>query len=169
MKHPDRVFSFKELESEDDLVEAMTNHHWPICYGFYYSNHLYLGDGDSESDPEYAVTTVDKTRAIMESMDARWAGSSRRVCLQIRCARSSRRLPRATTPARIRYESRLSRSGITAAASVGWKRIEDRRNPCLKHEKFAQRQAHGQCAFALYRISLCREISCQLLPRRRST
>ncbi|HNY35193.1 MAG: hypothetical protein AAGG66_08370 [Methanothrix soehngenii] len=61
MKHPDRVFSFKELESEDDLVEAMTNHHWPICYGFYYSNHLYLGDGDSESDPEYAVTTVDKT------------------------------------------------------------------------------------------------------------
>lgn len=34
MKHPDRVFSFKELESEDDLVEAMTNHHWPICYGF---------------------------------------------------------------------------------------------------------------------------------------
>jgi hypothetical protein len=37
----------------------------------------------------------------------------------------------------------LSRSGITAAPSVGWKRIEDRRNPCLKHEKFAWLQAHG--------------------------
>lgn len=61
MKHPGRVFSFKELEAEDDLVEAMTNHHWPICYGFYHGNHLFLGDGDSEEDPEYAAATVDKT------------------------------------------------------------------------------------------------------------
>ena len=43
--HPDRVFSFKELESEDDLVEAMTNHKWPLCYGFYYDKLLYLGEG----------------------------------------------------------------------------------------------------------------------------
>ena len=61
MIHPDRVFSFKELESEDDLVEAMTNHKWPICYGFYYGNLLYLGDGESEDRPEYAVMTIDKT------------------------------------------------------------------------------------------------------------
>jgi hypothetical protein len=61
MNHPDRVFSFKELESEDDLVEAMTNHKWPICYGFYFGNLLYLGDGDSEDKPEYAVMTIDKT------------------------------------------------------------------------------------------------------------
>ena len=44
MKHPDRTFSFKELESEEDLIEAMTNHKWPKCYGFYYGNLLYLGD-----------------------------------------------------------------------------------------------------------------------------
>jgi len=61
MIHPDRVFSFKELESEDDLVEAMINHTWPLCYGFYYGNLLYLGDSDSEDDPEYAVMTIDKT------------------------------------------------------------------------------------------------------------
>jgi hypothetical protein len=62
MIHPERVFSFKELESEDDLVEAMINHKWPICYGFYYGNLLYLGDADSEDHPEYAVMTVDKTQ-----------------------------------------------------------------------------------------------------------
>jgi len=59
--HPDRVFSFKEVESEDDLVEAMINHKWPICYGFYHGSLLYLEDGDSEDAPEYAVMTVDKT------------------------------------------------------------------------------------------------------------
>ena len=61
MKHPDRVFSFKEVPSEDDLVEAMTQHQWPLCYGFYHGKLLYLSDGDSESAPEYAVVTVDKT------------------------------------------------------------------------------------------------------------
>jgi hypothetical protein len=61
MNHTDRVFSFKELESEDDLVEAMSNHKWPLCYGFYYDKLLYLGDGESEDAPEYAVIAIDKT------------------------------------------------------------------------------------------------------------
>jgi hypothetical protein len=61
MIHPERVFSFKELEKEDDLIEAMINHKWPVCYGFYYGDLLYLGDGESEDDPEYAVVTVEKT------------------------------------------------------------------------------------------------------------
>lgn len=61
MNHPERVFSFKELDSKEDLIEAMTNHKWPICYGFYYGKLLYLGDGKSEDSPEYAVMTVDRT------------------------------------------------------------------------------------------------------------
>jgi len=61
MIHPDRIFSFKELDREEDLIEAMINHKWPICYGFYYGNLLYLGDGDSEDDPEYLVMTIDRT------------------------------------------------------------------------------------------------------------
>lgn len=61
LNHPTRVFSFKEIDSEDDLVEAMTNHKWPTCYGFYHGLLLYLGDGDSEDAPEYSVVTVDKT------------------------------------------------------------------------------------------------------------
>ena len=61
MKHPDRIFSFKELDREEELIEAMINHKWPICYGFYYGNLLYLGDGDSEDDPEYVAMTVDQT------------------------------------------------------------------------------------------------------------
>jgi hypothetical protein len=60
MIHPDRVFCFKELESEDELVEAMSYHKWPLCYSFYYGNLLYLEDGDSEDAPEYAVVTIDK-------------------------------------------------------------------------------------------------------------
>ena len=59
--HPDRIFSFNEIESEDDLVEAMTNHKWPLCYSFYHEKLLYLSDGESEDDPEYAVVTIDKT------------------------------------------------------------------------------------------------------------
>jgi hypothetical protein len=61
MNHPDRIFSFKEIESEDDLVEAMTSHNWPLCYGFYHGKLLYLSDGESEAAPEYAVVTIDKT------------------------------------------------------------------------------------------------------------
>ena len=61
MIHPDRVFSFKELGNEDELVEAMINHIWPLCYSFFYNQLLYLSDGDSEDAPEYAVVTIDST------------------------------------------------------------------------------------------------------------
>lgn len=61
MNHPDRVFSFKELASEDELVEAMVNHTWPLCYSFFYGKLLYLSDGDTEDSPEYAVVTIDST------------------------------------------------------------------------------------------------------------
>lgn len=61
MKHPDRTFSFKEIENEDDLVRAMREHTWPLCYGFYHERLLYLGDGDAEDAPEYAVVAIDST------------------------------------------------------------------------------------------------------------
>lgn len=61
MIHKDRIFSFKEIGSEDDLVEAMMNHNWPLCYSLYYGKLLYLNDSESEADPEYAVVTIDKT------------------------------------------------------------------------------------------------------------
>ena len=61
MNHPDRTFSFQEIESEGDLVEAMFNHKWPLCYSFYHGKLLYLNDGESEEMPEYAVMTIDKT------------------------------------------------------------------------------------------------------------
>jgi hypothetical protein len=61
MNHPDRAFSFKEIKSEDDLVEAMFNHKWPLCYSFYHGKLLYLNDGKSEGLPEYAVATIDRT------------------------------------------------------------------------------------------------------------
>ena len=61
MNHPQRVFSFKELRSEDELVEAMVNHTWPLCYSFFYGKLLYLSDGNDEDLPEYAVVTIDST------------------------------------------------------------------------------------------------------------
>ena len=61
MIHTDRIFSFQELGSEEELVEAMTNHIWPVCYSFFYGKLLYLSDGDSEEAPEYAVVTIDST------------------------------------------------------------------------------------------------------------
>lgn len=129
MKHPDRVFSFKELEAEDDLVEAMTNHHWPICYGFYHGNHLFLGDGDSEDDPEYAAATVDKTEGH-QGVHGREVGRIRpRGCPQMRCAGSSRISLKAIMPARTPSRSVSSRSGIIAAPSAGWKRIRQMQQP----------------------------------------
>ena len=61
MIHTDRIFSFQELGSEEELVEAMTNHIWPVCYSFFYGKLLYLSDGDSEEATEYAVVTIDST------------------------------------------------------------------------------------------------------------
>ncbi|VVB72362.1 Uncharacterised protein [uncultured archaeon] len=61
MKHPDRAFSFKEIHYEDELVDAMFNHKWPLCYSFYHNRLLFLSDGESEDFPEYAVVTIDKT------------------------------------------------------------------------------------------------------------
>ena len=60
MKHEARIFSITELKKEDELVEAMTAHTWPLCYSFHYGNLLYLSDGDQEDSPEYAVVTIDK-------------------------------------------------------------------------------------------------------------
>ena len=60
MIHADRVFSSKELKSEDELVEAMTQHKWPLCYSFYHDGLLYLNDSDSEDDPEYVIMKFDK-------------------------------------------------------------------------------------------------------------
>lgn len=60
MIHTDRVFSATKLEKEDDLVEAMINHKWPMCYSFHHGDLLYLNDSDNEDDPEYAVITIDK-------------------------------------------------------------------------------------------------------------
>jgi hypothetical protein len=61
MNHPDRAFSFTKIESNDDLMEAMFNHKWPLCCSFYHDRLLYLSDGESEDMPEYAVVAIDKT------------------------------------------------------------------------------------------------------------
>jgi len=58
--HAERVFSSSKLESEDELVEAMTNRTWPLCYSFYHDGLLYLNDSDSEEDPEYVVMKFDR-------------------------------------------------------------------------------------------------------------
>lgn len=61
MIHKDRVFSFNEIEDEDDLVEAMMKHNWPLCYSFYHGKLLYLNDSENADDPEYSIVTIDKT------------------------------------------------------------------------------------------------------------
>jgi hypothetical protein len=60
MIYATRVFSSSKLESEDELVQAMTNRTWPLCYSFYHDGLLYLNDSESEEDPEYAVVKFDR-------------------------------------------------------------------------------------------------------------
>ena len=50
MNHSDRSFSYKEIGSEDDLVKAMTEHKWPLCYSLLFGKLLYINDGNSEDD-----------------------------------------------------------------------------------------------------------------------
>ncbi|OPY54630.1 MAG: hypothetical protein A4E49_00941 [Methanosaeta sp. PtaU1.Bin112] len=61
MNHQDRAFSFQEIESKEDLVAAMFNHKWPLCYSFFHRKLLYLNDSMSEDSPEYAIVIIDKT------------------------------------------------------------------------------------------------------------
>jgi hypothetical protein len=61
MNNPGRAFSFAKIESEGDLMEAMFNHKWPLCYSFYHNRLFYLSDGESEDMPEYAIVTAEKT------------------------------------------------------------------------------------------------------------
>lgn len=61
MNHADRAFSFAKIDCKEELIDAMFNHKWPLCYGFYHEKLLYLSDGESEDLPEYAIVTIDKT------------------------------------------------------------------------------------------------------------
>jgi hypothetical protein len=61
MNHSDRSFSFKEIGSEDDLVKAITEHKWPLCYSFLFGKLLYINDGNSEDAPEYVAVAIENT------------------------------------------------------------------------------------------------------------
>ena len=61
MNHSDRSFSFKEIGREDDLVKAMTEHKWPLCYSFLFGKLLYINDGNSEDEPEYVAVAIENT------------------------------------------------------------------------------------------------------------
>lgn len=76
MLNPDRIFAYKDIDSEDDLVEVMTKHNWPLCYGFYYGGLLYLNDGDKENDPEYSMVVIDK-RVGHSGIEGREVGRAR--------------------------------------------------------------------------------------------
>ena len=79
MNHPDRAFSFAKINGKVDLIEAMFNHKWPLCYSFYHDKLLYLSDGESEDTPEYAVMTIDKTEGRF-SIHGREVGRVKPAC-----------------------------------------------------------------------------------------
>jgi hypothetical protein len=67
MLHPDRTHGVKAIDSEENLVEVMTNHKWPLCTGFEFDDFLYLNDGEKEGDPEYAAVKIDEVDGLMVS------------------------------------------------------------------------------------------------------
>jgi len=36
-----RIF-IQQIESKSDLIEAIFNHRWPLCHGFYHKKLLYM-------------------------------------------------------------------------------------------------------------------------------
>jgi hypothetical protein len=65
MIHADRTFGAKGLDAEDELVEVMAHHKWPLCQAFEYDGLLYLNDGDREDSPEYAALKIDEVDGLM--------------------------------------------------------------------------------------------------------
>jgi len=65
MIHPDRVHGVRAVDSEEDLVEVLTGHEWPLCMGFEFDNFLYLSDGDREEEPEYAALEIEDVDGLM--------------------------------------------------------------------------------------------------------
>jgi hypothetical protein len=65
MNHPDRIFCIKGIDTENDLVEVMTNHKWPLCQAFDHNGFFYLNDGDNESEPEYSVLKIDRIEGVL--------------------------------------------------------------------------------------------------------
>ncbi len=65
MIHSDRTHGVKAIGSEDDLIEVITNHKWPLCMGFEFDDILYLNDGEAEENPEYAAMKIDEVEGLM--------------------------------------------------------------------------------------------------------
>lgn len=65
MIHPDRTFCAKAIESENDLIDVMINHKWPLCTSFEFAGFLYLNDGDREDAPEYAAMRIDDVDGLV--------------------------------------------------------------------------------------------------------
>ncbi len=65
MLHPDRTHGVKAVGSEEDLVEVINNHKWPLCVGFEFDDLLFLNDGDHEDAPDYATVKIDDVDGLM--------------------------------------------------------------------------------------------------------
>lgn len=65
MHHSDRTHGIKAADSEENLIEVMARHKWPLCMGFEFDDILYLNDGDNEENPEYAAIKIDEVDGLM--------------------------------------------------------------------------------------------------------
>ena len=73
MNHGDRTFCVKAVDTEENVAELLTNHHWSLCMGFEHEGFLYLNDGDREDSPEYAAVYLQKLDGIIAEA-GRWEG-----------------------------------------------------------------------------------------------
>ena len=81
MNHPTRVFSIKEIDSEDDLVETMANHKWPKWYGVIMDCCSALGYGPKHSPSRImqiikSITAREFFKKIPEHKKALWEANS---------------------------------------------------------------------------------------------
>ncbi len=65
MIHSDRTFCIKVIDTEDDLVEVLTNHKWSLCRAFDHDGFLFLNDGDREEEPVYSALKIERVDGLM--------------------------------------------------------------------------------------------------------
>ncbi len=72
MIHEKRRFQVTTVETQEELIEQLTQHSWTLCTGFRFNGFLWLNDAFSEDGAqEYAVILEEKMTQV-ESITASW-------------------------------------------------------------------------------------------------
>ena len=73
MIHDKRRFQIKTCESQEELIEQLTQHSWTLCTGFRFDGFLWLNDAFSEDGAQEYAVILEKKMMQVESITVSWS------------------------------------------------------------------------------------------------